>query len=75
MDRRYQITGIDVHKRARGVIADAAEEGALQSQRRKFTLPASGLEQLAAWLRQRALYADICRTSRKNNGTLRQPGS
>ena len=53
MERTYKIAGIDVHKSMLAVVlADAAKEGAFQFQRRKFTTLASGLEQLAAWLRQ-----------------------
>src|SRR5580700_1778180 len=53
MERTYKIAGIDVHKSMLAVVvADAGQEGAFQFQRRKFTTLASGLEQLAAWLRQ-----------------------
>jgi hypothetical protein len=49
----YKIAGIDVHKSMLAVvITDAHKEGEFQFQRRKFTTLASGLEQLAAWLRQ-----------------------
>jgi hypothetical protein len=53
MERIYKVAGIDVHKSMLAVvIPDAAREGEFQFQRRKFTTLASGLEQLAAWLRQ-----------------------
>jgi hypothetical protein len=53
MERIYKVAGIDVHKSMLAVvIADAARQGEFQFQRRKFTTLASGLEQLAAWLRQ-----------------------
>jgi len=53
MERTYKIAGIDVHKSMLAVVvADAGQEGAFQFQRRKFTTLASGLEQLAGWLRQ-----------------------
>jgi hypothetical protein len=53
MEGTYKIAGIDVHKSMLAVVvADAGQEGAFQFQRRKFTTLASGLEQLAAWLRQ-----------------------
>ena len=53
MERTYKIAGIDVHKSMLAVVvADAGQEGAFQFKRRKFTTLASGLEQLAGWLRQ-----------------------
>jgi transposase len=53
MERTYKIAGIDVHKSMLAVVvADAGQEGAFQFQRRKFTTLASGLGQLAGWLRQ-----------------------
>jgi transposase len=53
MARTYKVAGIDVHKSMLAVvIADAAREGEFQFQRRKFTTLASGLEQLAVWLRE-----------------------
>ena len=56
MQRTYPVAGIDVHKSMLAVvIADAAREGEFQFQRRKFTTLASGLEQLAEWLRQQGV--------------------
>ena len=56
MQRTYKVAGIDVHKSMLAVvIADAAREGEFQFQRRKFTTLASGLEQLAEWLRQQGV--------------------
>jgi transposase len=51
MESSYRIAGIDVHKKMLAVvIADAAEGGEYNFQRRKFGTQASSLRELAAWL-------------------------
>lgn len=50
----YRVAGIDVHKKMLAVVvADAAVEGELQFERRKFGTLDSDLQALAAWLKER----------------------
>ena len=50
---RYKIAGIDVHKKMLAVVVtDAAAEGALRYERRKFATGDSELRALAEWLQQ-----------------------
>jgi hypothetical protein len=55
MDAAYYGAGIDVHKKMRAVVVANARERELPFECRRFGTTVSALENLSAWLRERAV--------------------